>query len=85
MRNDLLTPEEVAEMLSVSTQTLASWRTTSRYDLPFIKIGRLVRYRKSAVDDFLDECDEDESEDEEALDDSDDGDDDGDETDDEAA
>jgi excisionase family DNA binding protein len=59
MTRDLLTPEDVAKILDVSTQTLATWRTTGRYDLPFVKIGRLVRYRQSDVDEFVDGFDED--------------------------
>ena len=54
MCDALLTPDDVAEMLDVSPQTLASWRTTGRYDLPFLRIGRLVRYRRSDIDEFLD-------------------------------
>jgi excisionase family DNA binding protein len=53
MSDELLTPDDVAEMLDVSPQTLASWRTTGRYDLPFLRIGRLVRYRRSDIEDFL--------------------------------
>ena len=49
-----LTPDDVADMLDVSPQTLASWRTTGRYDLPFLRIGRLVRYRRSDIEEFLD-------------------------------
>lgn len=40
----LLTPEQAANYLSVSTQTLSNWRTTKIYALPYIKIGRFVRY-----------------------------------------
>lgn len=54
MSDELLTPDDVAEMLDISPQTLASWRTTGRYDLPFLRIGRLVRYRLSDVEEFLD-------------------------------
>ena len=53
MSDELLTPDDVAEMLDISPQTLASWRTTGRYDLPFLRIGRLVRYRLSDVEEFL--------------------------------
>jgi excisionase family DNA binding protein len=79
MSHELLTPDDVADLLDVSVQTLASWRSSGRYDLPYVKIGRLVRYRKSAVDEFLDDFDADESEDHE------DSDEDSDEADDEAA
>ena len=41
----LLTPRDVADRLGIKIQTLAAWRTSQRYPLPYVKIGRLVRYR----------------------------------------
>lgn len=49
----LLTPEQVAESLNVTTHTLAVWRCEQRYNLPYIKTGRLVRYRESDVLAFI--------------------------------
>jgi excisionase family DNA binding protein len=49
----LLTSEEVAEILSVTTHTLAVWRCEGRYALPYIKTGRLVRYRADDVMAFI--------------------------------
>ncbi len=49
----LLTPEEVAELLGVSKQTLSSWRCNSTYPLEFCRIGRLIRYRQEAVEKFI--------------------------------
>lgn len=40
-------PGIVAAALGLSTQTLANWRCTRRNPLPFVKIGRSVRYRRS--------------------------------------
>ena len=37
--------KRTAEVLGVKVSTLTNWRTTGRYNLPFIKVGRLVRYR----------------------------------------
>ena len=51
--SDLLTNDEAAEYLGVSPKTLPVWRTTQRYDLPFIKVGRLIRYRRSDLDEWL--------------------------------
>jgi excisionase family DNA binding protein len=45
--------EQAAEYLGVQVQTLATWATTGRYDLPFIKVGRCVRYRIADLEDFL--------------------------------
>ncbi|SFK87432.1 DNA binding domain-containing protein, excisionase family [Nitrosomonas aestuarii] len=50
----LYPPDQAANYLGVTKQTLAVWRCTRRYDIPFIKVGRLVKYRKSALDTFLD-------------------------------
>ena len=49
----LLTAEQVAELLGVTTHTLAVWRSTGRYNLPYVKSGRLVRYRESDVHNFI--------------------------------
>ena len=51
--NKLLSQNEVAEMLGVLPCTLQSWRVTHRYPLKYIKCGRLVRYRLSDVEEFL--------------------------------
>ncbi|BBL59333.1 hypothetical protein MKFW12EY_29460 [Methylomonas koyamae] len=42
-----------AEYIGVTPRTLEVWRCTKRYQIPFIKVGRLVKYRKSALDAFL--------------------------------
>jgi len=52
-REKLLAPGQVADLLGVTTHTLAVWRCTQRYNLPYIKCGRLVRYRPSDVEAFL--------------------------------
>ncbi len=49
----LLTPNEVASILGVTPQTLAIWRSTKRYSLPFVKTGRLVKYRDVDVEKFI--------------------------------
>ncbi len=49
----LLSTPEVAAMLDVTPQTLEVWRSTKRYRLEFVKIGSKVRYRKSAVLQFI--------------------------------
>lgn len=50
----LLSPEEVADRLDVSPQTLANWRRDPEHELAFVKVGRLVRYLESDLEDFLD-------------------------------
>ena len=49
----LMTPVEVAEYLGVSKETLNVWRCTKRYNLPYVKTGRLVRYRVEDVANFV--------------------------------
>ena len=46
-QSDLLTREQAAEFLGVAPNTLAIWACEGRYDLPMVKVGRLVRYRRS--------------------------------------
>ena len=50
----LMTRPQAAEYLGVAHQTLSLWACTGRHDLPFIKIGRNVRYRRSDLDAWLD-------------------------------
>jgi excisionase family DNA binding protein len=49
----LLTEADAAKQLDVTVGTLQVWRSTKRYPLPYVKIGRNVRYRKSAVLAFI--------------------------------
>ena len=50
----LLNEKQAAEHLAVSPGTLSVWRSTGRYALPFVKVGRTVRYRLSDLDAWLD-------------------------------
>ncbi|MGE5525215.1 MAG: helix-turn-helix domain-containing protein [Rhodospirillaceae bacterium] len=52
-KDSLLNEREAAETLHVSTGTLQVWRSTRRYPLPFVKIGRAVRYRRSDLEAFI--------------------------------
>jgi excisionase family DNA binding protein len=49
----LLQEWEAAKVLGVAPATLAVWRSTGRYNLPFVKIGRKVRYRQSDLDAWI--------------------------------
>jgi excisionase family DNA binding protein len=49
----LLTEKQAAKILGVQPSTLQVWRSTKRYPLPYVKSGRLVRYRASAVQEFI--------------------------------
>jgi len=52
-QDPLLTTQETAELLDVSPQTLEIWRFHKRYPLAYVKIGRNVRYPRSAVLAFI--------------------------------
>jgi len=53
LQSDLVSREEAAEFLGVRPQTLATWASSRRYALPFIKIGRRVMYRLSDLNAFI--------------------------------
>ena len=44
--SELLDERSAAKAIDVAPNTLAVWRSTGRYKLPFIKVGRKVRYRR---------------------------------------
>lgn len=49
----MMSTKEAAEFLGVSVQTLNVWRMTGRYNLPYVKVGRIVRYRESDLQAFV--------------------------------
>jgi len=49
----LLTPETVADLLGLTLHTLAVWRCVKRVPLPYVKVGRCVRYRAADVEAFI--------------------------------
>lgn len=49
----LLSRREAAANLGVAEQTLAVWKCTKRHALPYIKIGKLIKYRKADLDQFI--------------------------------
>lgn len=51
---ELLSPQAVSGVLGVTVETLAIWRSTGRYRLPFVKVGRKVMYRPGDVEQFID-------------------------------
>lgn len=52
----LFPPQLTAERLGVKEPTLATWRSKKRYPLRYVKIGKLIRYRQSDIEAFLDYC-----------------------------
>lgn len=52
-RPSLLNRKEAADYLGVKEQTLACWACAGRYRLPFVRVGRLVKYRQQDLDAFI--------------------------------
>ena len=52
-KDPLRPPPYAAEFLGIAEQTLAVWRSSGRYSLEFVKIGRRVMYRQSVLDAFI--------------------------------
>lgn len=50
---DLVDETEAAEILDLAPGTLSVWRSTGRYAIPFIKVGRKVRYSRTALNAWL--------------------------------
>lgn len=51
--SELFTREQAAKYLGVTAATLAVWASLKRYDLPYIKVGRLAKYRRADLDAFI--------------------------------
>ena len=50
----LLDTEPAAAHLGIKPHTLEVWRASGRYSLPFIRVGRRVKYRLADLERFLD-------------------------------
>jgi excisionase family DNA binding protein len=50
---ELIDEQQAAEFLGLCPGTLSVWRSTGKYKLPFIKVGRRVRYRRSDLELWL--------------------------------
>ena len=50
---ELLNDPQATKHLGLASGTLSVWRSKGRYNIPFIKIGANVRYRKSDLDAWL--------------------------------
>jgi hypothetical protein len=53
----LLSPNDVADMLGVAPSTLAKWRQTGDPDLPYLQINGRIRYRPEDIQEFINEAD----------------------------
>jgi excisionase family DNA binding protein len=53
--DEMLTVQELAELLKVPVSTVYAWRYTG-YGPRGIRVGRYVRYRHCDIEAFLEEC-----------------------------
>lgn len=51
---ELLDVNDLARLLGVSSTTVR--RMVERRELPFLKLKRVIRFRRSDVDEYLDRC-----------------------------
>lgn len=51
LMSELLTTNQVKELLNVTNMTLYEWR--KRKKIPFIQVGRTIRYRRSDIREIL--------------------------------
>lgn len=49
----LLSEPQAAAVLGLAPNTLAVWRSTGRYNLRYVKAGRLVRYQAADLKEFI--------------------------------
>ena len=51
--HDLLNETEAANLLKIAPGTLSVWRCVGRYEIPFVKVGRLVRYKRTDLEAWI--------------------------------
>ena len=54
-RSALLDDKHAAAALATTPGTLCTWRSTGRHNLPYVKVGRRVRYRVGDLLDWLEQ------------------------------
>jgi len=52
-QSDLLDTTQAAAYIGVTPRTLEVWRAVRRHAIPYIKVGRLVKYRRADLDRWL--------------------------------
>jgi len=51
--NKLVDEEEAAKFLNVSPRSMSKWRSTKEHGIPFVKIGRAVRYSIEDLESYI--------------------------------
>ena len=54
-RPELYDTGPAADYLGIKPHTLEVWRASGRYALPFVRVGRRIKYRRSDLDRFLEQ------------------------------
>lgn len=54
VNDKLLNSQQTSDFLGITKDTLAVWRTTKRYPIPYIKVGHLIKYKLSDLERWLD-------------------------------
>lgn len=54
VNDKLLNSQQTSDYLGITKDTLAVWRTTKRYPIPYIKVGHLIKYKLSDLERWLD-------------------------------
>ncbi len=49
----LVSREQAAAILGIRPNTLACWASNGRYNLPFVRVGSRVMYRRSDIEAFI--------------------------------
>lgn len=52
--NNYLTRNEAAAYLKIASKTLANWASTGKVEIPYHKLGKLVRYSIEDLNTYLD-------------------------------
>jgi excisionase family DNA binding protein len=52
-RSELFSNLQAAIYLGITPRTLEVWRCVKRHEIPYLKVGRLVKYRKTDLDAWL--------------------------------
>ncbi len=54
LESELISVQAAAKMLNLRTTTLYKWIANSNpYNLPYVKIGRLIKYKPKDIEDFI--------------------------------
>lgn len=49
----LLSTQQAAQILGIKPSTLENWRCTKRVEIPYVKIGRSIRYRQTDIQSLI--------------------------------